>query len=124
MRNLILLSLAFVSCRYASGNKDLEEIPGIYVRSINHEFATGSDTLIVELLDLQTGTFTIIKRSGFVQYLNGKTVERKHNSEKFTVLYDEPTGTLNDNHKMKNFTPIPDKGLLLSGGITYKKTSP
>lgn len=121
MRNLLFLIIVFASCKIFSKNSDLDTIPGMYVRAINHEFATGSDTLVVALLDMQTGTFTIVKKSGFVQYLNGKPLGRQYKSEKYTVVYDELTGTLNDNHKMKTFTALPQKDLLLSGSTAYKR---
>lgn len=124
MKYSFLICLLCLACKARLDNTLQSTLPGIYVRVINHEFATGNDTLVVELLDRHTRTFSIMKKAGFVQYVNGKEVIRKNTTEKYTAVFDEPTGTLNDHHKMKTFTPVPDKGMLLSGSVAYKKTSP
>lgn len=121
MKYSFMVYLVLMSCTSSSTDKLQEYIPGVYVRAINHEFAKGYDTLVVELMNQHTGTYSIVKKAGFVQFVDGKIVGHKTTIEKYTVVYDEPTGTLNDNHKMKTFTPAPDKGLLLSGSVGYKK---
>lgn len=121
MKYSFITYLALMSCTSSFIDKVQDFIPGIYVRAINHEFAKGYDTLVVELMDQHTGTYSIVKKAGFEQFIDGKAVGRKTTIEKYTTVYDEPTGTLNDNHKMKTFTPAPDKGLLLSGSVVYRK---
>lgn len=121
MKYSFLIYLICFACKMGSNTKSQRSLPGVYVRLINHEFATGNDTLVVTLLDRHTGTFSILKKAGFIQFVDGKAVNRKSTTEKFTAVFDEATGTLNDNHKMKTFTPVPDKGLLLSGSLSYKK---
>lgn len=118
---LIVFCFILLSCKSPFKKNTQDFIPGVYVRAINHEFATGNDTLVVTLLDQHTGTFSIVKKAGFIQFVDGKAVNRKSTTEKYTAVFDEATGTLNDHHKMKTFTPVPDKGLLLSGSLTYKK---
>lgn len=121
MKYSVLLCLFWFACKSGAGNNIQNTIPGIYVRVINHEFANGYDTLIVKQLHEPMTTFSIVKKAGFVQFVDGKTIGRKTTAEKFTAVYDETTGTLNDNHKMKSFTPIPEKGVLLIGSMEYKK---
>ncbi|MBN8788533.1 MAG: hypothetical protein J0I84_15695 [Terrimonas sp.] len=121
MKYSFLICLICLACNSSSNTKLQASFPGIYVRVISHEFATGNDTLVVALLDQHTGTFSIVKKAGFIQFVDGKAIGRKNTTEKFTAVFDEVTGTLNDHHKMKTFTPVPDKGLLLTGSLTYKK---
>jgi len=47
---LFLAILFIVSCTFLMKDNMRSFIPGMYVRAINHDFAKGSDTLIITLL--------------------------------------------------------------------------
>lgn len=105
-----------------TGNSSMEAfIPGTYVREINHEFARGMDTIIISVLDKQSGSFTIIKKTGYERYLDRESRGVEHKTEKLIVLYDQDKRQLRDNQKMVVFTPVPGKKLILYGSLEYKK---
>lgn len=121
MKYTVLYLMVFCGCTSRTRQSATEFLPGVYVRAINHEFARGSDTLVVTLLDAGTATYSIVKKAGFEQFLNGKVIERKNTRDKFIVMYDDATGTFNDNHKMRSFRALPKQRILLSGSQEYHK---
>lgn len=121
MRYFFLIYLACFGCKADPDTILRRSLPGVYVRVINHEFAIGRDTLVVSLLDDHTRTYSVVKKAGFMQLVEGRAVSHKSTTERFTAILDEATGSLNDHHKMKTFTPVSAQGLLLSGSVSYKK---
>jgi hypothetical protein len=96
-----------------------KDISGIYVRSIQHEFATGADTLIVTPLEGQM--YQIVKRSGFQRIRDGKKLPYEHKVENRTGRYDAKSGVIQELQKGKVISFAPGENKLFLGGVPYKK---
>jgi len=110
------------SCHNSQSDTVREFIPGTYVRPIKNEFTSGSDSLIITVLDNDGGTFLIVHRSGYQQKVNGNALPPVNKSERWTGVYDKEHHQLEVQQQEKIFTFLPDKGLLMTaGGTEYKK---
>lgn len=116
----IVAMVSLAGCNSES-EKSEESVTGIYVQEINNEFARGSDSLIITVLDKSAGTYSIVNNYGFMRYLDGQEKGRDHTTQKFTAVYVSDKKQLVDNFKATVFTLVPEKGLLLKGGTTYRK---
>jgi len=116
---LIVLTIMLAGCTGSGGDTTRDFIPGMYIRFIEHEYATGSDTLIIR--HLQDNMYEIAKRSGVVPIRNGKPLPFKHNKEIWTGIYDEKDGVLREQQKGKIISFIPNENKLLVGASAYQK---
>lgn len=108
-----------MSCNRVPNREILNFIPGTYVRSIDHEFATGKDTLIIT--PLEGAMYQIVKRSGFRRIHNGKELPYEHKKETWSGQYDVKTGYIQELQNGKVISFNLDKDQLLLGGVTYNK---
>jgi hypothetical protein len=116
---LILIFIA--SCSNAIKDNEANFIPGIYVKEIKQEFAVGMDTLIIQVMDKEAGSYTIVRRSSYQQQLDGKLMTPKYEIEKSVAIYEPATKQLREQNKERVFTFSEEKGLLSTGGSEYKK---
>lgn len=114
----ILICLA--ACQSAD-DKSAEAITGIYIQHIDGEFAKGTDSLIVQVLDKEAGTYSIDNNYGFVKYHEGKEIGPGYTTKKYTGVYDKEHKRLLDNFKGMTFTFVPEKNILLMGSAEYRK---
>jgi hypothetical protein len=119
----ILFFIAFTasSCSNTGSDNLKNYAPGVYTREINHEHATGMDTLTISLLDKETGAFSIVKSSGFNTKIDGKELPREYKTEKFITTLQDEAKQLYDKNKDETFTLLPEKNSILMGTTEYKK---
>lgn len=117
-----IVAFGFLSCNRRGRADTRSFIPGIYVRAIEHEFAKGSDTLIIT--HLTGNTYQVVKRSGFVRIRNGKAQPFEQQTENLTAVYDENEQMLRESKRGKILTPLPKENKLLVEANLYEKTSP
>ena len=91
----------------------------MYVRIIDHEFAKGSDTLVITLIN--NNTYQIVKRSGFSRIRNGKQQPLEQQTENWTGIYNEKEQELRESGKGKVITPLPKENKLLVEASLYVK---
>ena len=106
----------FILCS-CSSNKD--EVTGTYIRTIDHEFATGQDTLIIK--SVNNTTYQIEKRSKYQRILNGKLQTAESHRTKWTVIYDAPNHMLRETNQGKVLFISEDGKRLLLGALEYRK---
>lgn len=117
----IVVSLSFLVACNSEGEKAGASITGVYVQKISNEFAKGDDSLIVNVLDKNAGTYSVQKNYGFMRYLDGEEKGRDYTTQKYTTVYDKEHKQLIDDFKGVIFTFMPDKNVLLMGSAEYKK---
>lgn len=119
---LILLAIALViGCSNTQSHNIKSFIPGVYVKEISQEFAKGMDTLVIESLDETTGSYTIVRRSGYQQTIDGRVLTPKTEMHKWTAVYNEQTKQLTEQNKGRVFTFSPNQNTLSMGSSEYRK---
>jgi len=114
--------LAVASCKNGASDSLKSFIPGTFVRGINNEFTTGSDSLVISVLDEGGGTYLVSHRSGYQQRIDGKLLPPGYKTEKWTATYDQEHHQLQVQPQGKTFTFLPEKGILVTnGGTEFKK---
>jgi hypothetical protein len=109
------------ACNSLQQDKVRDFIPGVYVKEINQEFAKGMDTLIIETLDEAAGSYTIIRRSGYQQMIDGRKLTPKNEVHKWTAVFDGDTKQLKEQNKGRVFTFSPEQNILTMGSSEYRK---
>lgn len=109
------------SCNSLQQDKVRDFIPGVYVKEISQEFAKGMDTLIIELLDETAGSYTIMRRSGYQQTIDGRKLTPKNEVYKWTAVFDADTKQLREQNKGKVFTFSLEQNTLTMGSSEYRK---
>ena len=117
----LVATYLLTACNDKHENKVRDFIPGTYVKEINQEFATGMDTLIIETLDEAASSFTIVRRSGYQQMIDGRKLTPKNEVHKWTALFDAETNQLKEQNKGRVFTFSPEQNLLTMGSSEYRK---
>jgi hypothetical protein len=113
-----------VSCKGVDQEKIRDFIPGVYVRAIHHEFAEGSDTIIISWV--KGNSYLIQKRAGFqrIRKDGGQQLPVIYRSENWTGVYDEKEGLIREQQKGKILSFQPEENRLLLGGSPYQKLKP
>lgn len=111
---VIVLSALMISCK-----QDAERITGVYVRSIDHEFAIGQDTLIIK--SVHAPTHQIEKRSRYQRILKGKLQAAESHRTKWTGIYDKVNHLIRENVQGKVLVLSEDGKTLLLGALEYRK---
>lgn len=109
------------ACNSLQQDEVRDFIPGIYVKEINQEFARGMDTLIIETLDEAGGSYSITRRSGYQQTIDGRKLTPKNEVHKWTAVFDVNTKQLKEQNKGKVFTFSPEQNTLTMGSSEYRK---
>lgn len=118
----VLVIAAFVSsCGDTPSGKVKDFVPGVYVKTINDEFTRGMDTLAIEPLDENAGSYSIVKKMGYVQTIDGKQLSPQYKVENWTAIYDENTHQLMEQRKGKVISFLPDGDKLSLGSSEYQK---
>ncbi|WP_153800881.1 hypothetical protein [Foetidibacter luteolus] len=118
---LFISGLVIGACRQ-SGKEQLKEfIPGNYIRAISHEFAIGSDTLIVSRMEDQENTFRLIKNAGFRQRRDGILLPLRHTTDTWVAVLDPETGLLHETRRGKVIYFNRQERCLLVGSSKYFK---
>jgi hypothetical protein len=120
---MVFTLVVLVSCQGADQKRVRDFIPGMYVRAINHEFAHGSDTIIISRVE--GNSYLIQKRAGFQRIgKEGPQLPVICRSENWTGVYDEKEGVIREQQKGKVLSFLPEESRLLLGGSPYQKIKP
>lgn len=113
---MVILSMALSSCK---DKKD--HISGTYVRTIDHEYALGNDTLFIKVINATT--YQVEKRSSFQRIVKVKDKVPALETQKRTwmAMYDKDHKLLREPNQGKVIVFSEDKDLLLMGNMKYKK---
>mgnify|MGYP003575377056 CR=1 FL=1 len=111
-----LLLVGFAAC--ASGKDDVE---GVFVRHINHEYALGDDTLFIKAINKTT--YQIEKRSKFQRPVKkrGKIPPVEFQKRSWTGSYDEEHNLIIESNQGKVIIFSDDKELITMGSLEYKR---
>ena len=118
-----MVLIFITSCSNPVKDQGTDFIPGVYVKEIKQEFANGMDTIIIQVLDKEAGSYTIVRKSSYQQQIDGKLLTPKYEIEKAVAIYEPTAKQLREQNKEKVFTFSEEKGLLLTGGSEYKKVN-
>ena len=112
----ILLLLPFTTCFTKK-----ESIEGTFVRSINHEYAIGDDTLFIRALN--KSVYQIEKRARFQRKIKarGKMSPVEIQNRTWTGSYDEAHNIIREDKQGKVLVFSQDKELVLMGRLEYKR---
>lgn len=113
------LMLSFSSCNGFTSDGLKDFIPGTYVRTIDHEFARGSDTLVIT--HLNGNAYQVVKRSRFVRIRNGKRQPFEKQTDTWTAVYDKEEQLLRASITGKRLIPLPRENKLLVEASLYEK---
>lgn len=119
--NLLIAVAVISSCSNPVADKVRDFIPGMYIKEINDEFSKGMDTLVFEVMDETGGVYSIKRRTGYQQTIDGRVLSPQHKEETWTAVYDEKTYQLMEQQKGRVFTFLPDQDKLSMGSSEYRK---
>lgn len=119
--NLLIAVVVISSCSNPAADKIRAFIPGMYIKEINNEFTKGMDTLVFEVMDETGGVYSIKRRTGYQQTIDGKQLSPQYETESWTAVYDEKTHQLMEQQKGRVFTFLPDQDKLSMGSSEYRK---
>jgi hypothetical protein len=92
--SVIIFAAMLGGCDRLAADKVSDFIPGTYVRTFEHEYARGSDTIVIARVN---GThFLISKRSGFQRIKNGRMLPKELRGEQSAAVFREGDGVLED----------------------------
>ena len=98
-----------------------EIIEGTFVRTINHEYAIGDDTLFIRALN--RSVYQVEKRARFQRTIKGRgrvsPVESQNRA--WTGFYDEAKNIILEDKLGKILVFSQDKDLVLMGSLEYKR---
>lgn len=112
-----LLLMAACASRSEQGLRAF--IPGVYVHEIDHEFATGYDTLVIR--HVQDNSYEITRRSTFQPIRNGRKLVPVHSREQLNGLFDECNQVIREQRKGKLLRFSPKTNKLFLGYSEYRK---
>jgi hypothetical protein len=110
-------------CKSLVDDNTLSFIQGTYVKSINTEFTSGMDTIIISIHDNQSATYSIIRKTSYQQKIDGKVLSPKSEIHKWIGVYLPDTRQLKEQTEGRYFSFAPDKGTLTTGSSEYLKIS-
>jgi hypothetical protein len=118
---VLMVAAVISSCSGPAADNVRAFIPGIYIKEINDEFSKGMDTLVFEVMDETGGVYSIKRRTGYQQTIDGKQLSPQYETESWTAVYDEKTHQLMEQRKGRVFTFLPDQDKLSMGSSEYRK---
>lgn len=123
MKQLVFMVIAnlIYSCGELKPDHLDSLIPGVYVKHISDEFTQGTDTLIIEVKNVNAASYSISRRMRFHQTIDGKELSPQYKTESWTAIYNKETKQLEEDRKGKIFTLSPENGTLSMGGSEYQK---
>ena len=112
----VLLLMPFATCL---PKKD--SVEGIFVRTINHEYAIGDDTLFIRALN--KSVYQVEKRAHFQRTIKGrgKMSPIEIQNRTWTGSYDEAHNIIREDKQGRVLVFSQDKELVLMGSLEYKR---
>ncbi|MCH5597938.1 hypothetical protein [Niabella ginsengisoli] len=108
-----LLIIGIISC--GAGQ---ERAAGTFTRSIDHEFATGTDTLIIKPVNEKV--YKIEKRSTYHRILNGQLKPPESHKQTWTGIMDEKAQLIKVENNGKILLFSDDQQRVMLGALEYE----
>jgi len=121
---VIALCAGLISCNNVqnSGTTDIvTSIAGTYVRAFAGEYASGHDTLIVDVPYEGNNFYKIKHNSSYQRVIEKKVQPMTYKSEVWMAVFDEKENVLVEQKKGKQIRFVPEKNILLVGLSEYRK---
>lgn len=119
MKYAFICMLIFIfSCHGSENNAALD---GIYTAAFEHEFAKTDDTLILKKANEGNGVYQIVRHSGVIKKMDGKTFPKEILNETWTLDYNPEKQTLTEGKSGKTLIWNSGSLTLQFGETTYKK---
>jgi hypothetical protein len=96
-------------------------IPGTYVNHAEGEYSVAYDTLIIQPMSEESGTYRIYRKTAFQRIENSKLMKVERENEQWTALYNDQTKSMQETKKGKIITFYPEANRLLVGNREYQK---
>ncbi len=64
---MLILSVMIYGC----SNETIQVVEGVYVREATGEFSKAADTLIIPEINASSGTYPVIRKTGYTRLSNG-----------------------------------------------------
>ncbi len=116
---ILSISICLYACSANNRNAVQDFIPGAYVREVSNEMSIGRDTLQISVVS--STSYRIIHSGTYQRIKDGKLLKPEHISEKWTALFDEKEGVLNEAKRGRVLSFDPGKRLLYVGSSPYQK---
>ena len=114
-----MYAILFVACNSETNTRAF--IPGTYVNHAEGEYSIAYDTLIIQLMSEENGTYRIYRKTAYQRIDNSKLMEVQHENEQWTALYNDQTKFMQETKKGKIITFYPNANRLLVGNREYQK---
>lgn len=124
MKKYLFISGVFIlllACESSKSDEIRAFIPGTYARFSDHEMRKEYDTIKINVISEAGNNYSLIRSSSFQRKLDGKEFPWEYTKEEWTAVYDENKRVLNETHKGKVISFVPEKSILLVGTTEYKK---
>ncbi|MDN3657804.1 hypothetical protein QWZ08_19285 [Ferruginibacter paludis] len=119
MKYVFICILIFIfSCRSSENSAALD---GIYTASFEHEFAKTDDTLVLKKANEGNGVYQIVRHSGVIKKMDGKTFPKEVLNDTWTLDYNPDKQTLTEVRNGKTLIWNSGNLTLQFGETTYKK---
>jgi hypothetical protein len=117
LKMLILIgcTLIIVAC-----NKTGSTISGVYVTAFKNEYSIANDTLIIDVYNLNVGTYHVVRRSGYHRIREGKVLPKEFETKKWVATYNQDKQVLQETEFGRQIYVNADQHTL-SFGATYQK---
>lgn len=119
----VLVATSLFGCTgMLTGNDTVRSfMPGIYVRSLENEFSSGKDTLLIGVLSTQGNTYRIARRMTYQRIAGGKPLKLERKQEVWTAVYNKQEKALHEIEKGKLISFNPEAKSLMVGTSEYQK---
>lgn len=117
--SLFFVAVLLAACGHIGRQSTQDFMPGMFVRPIQHEFAVGSDTLVITRV--KGNVYIIVKKAGYQRILDGKAQGFESAVERWSALYDVQKKQLLEQRHGKVLTFDVDGKKLFVGGSEYQK---
>ena len=118
-------SICVIATAFACGDSKSDTvrafIPGTYIRHTTHEMGREWDTLEISRLSDDGNNYSILRRWAYERKLDGVAQPVDYKQQDASALYDEEKMVLMETNSGRVLSFAPEKNLLFSGSIEYKK---
>ena len=118
---LTIVMIAFLGCNVQLTDRIQEFMPGMYIRSSQHEFGAEFDTILIAIQNEPSGQYSITRNWKYERVLDGQTLNPDYKQNLSSGIYDSKSHILRDAETNRAYTFDPDRSLLFVGNTEYKK---
>lgn len=117
--SLLAVVLLVTGCDQQKSSSLKGFIPGSYARSVQNEFSTGRDTLLI--IEGGNNVFRLEHRISYKRITNGKMGPTESKVERWTALFDKGAGVLKETKRGRVISFHQEDNSLFVGSSRYNK---